>query len=106
MTQTATALTEVIGLRRVLHAMDDWEATGGDLTSADGRRRFVDGLDADTADELTGLALAHLAHVVSAEKAKTTKPVVSSGDRQATPDTVSVPRQGHRPAAPALSVSP
>jgi hypothetical protein len=69
MTNRPKLLADVAELSNVLRAMDNWEASGGDLNSARGRRCFVDGLDNDAADELAGLALTGLLRRVLEEKA-------------------------------------
>jgi hypothetical protein len=68
MTNRPRLLADVAELRKVLRAMDEWETAGGDLDSAHGRRRFVDGLDDDATDELAGLALTDLARTVFEER--------------------------------------
>jgi hypothetical protein len=100
MTNRPKLLSDVAELSKVLRAMDEWEAAGGDLNGARDRRRFVDGLDNDAADELGGLALSGLVRMVLAEK-------VSAGERckpgqdsfVAAPDLGSRPRYGYRRVA-------
>jgi hypothetical protein len=101
MTKRPTLLADVTELSNVLRAMDEWEAMGGDLNSAHGRRRFVDGLDDDATDEVAGLALTALVRRVFEEKK------VAAGERggpgrdtyPAAPGFAPRPRQGSRRVA-------
>jgi hypothetical protein len=94
MTKRPTLLADVTELRNVLHAMDAWGTASGDLTSTNGRRRFVDD---NATDELSGLALTRLARMVFTEKARTAETRMPGDDTSpAAPDPVRVPRQGYR----------
>jgi hypothetical protein len=101
MTKRPTQLADVTELSNVLRAMDEWESAGGDLDSAHGRRRFVDGLGDDAADELAGLALTTLARTVfEAQKVaagETRRP--GRDTHPAAPDLGTWPRREYRRAA-------
>jgi hypothetical protein len=101
MTRRPTLLADVAELGTVLRTMDQWEATGGDLDTAHGRRRFVDDLDADTLDELAGQALTGLLRRVLAEQSVAGESNGFSEEiHQAAPDRHSWPKQGRRRTAP------
>ncbi|GAA1809161.1 hypothetical protein HC028_26050 [Planosporangium flavigriseum] len=100
MTRRPTLLGDVAELRNVLSAMGEWEAAGEGLDSAQDRRRFVDHLDEDTADELAGLALTNLARAVLQAKAAADETQPTSQETfPAPPAQRSWQRYGHRPVA-------
>jgi hypothetical protein len=79
--------------------MDEWEAAGGDVTSAHGRRSFLDDLDDDATDELSGLALTQLARLVSEEQRRMFDERLTDNTSVTVPGPVPAPRQRYRPVA-------
>ncbi|GII24781.1 hypothetical protein [Planosporangium mesophilum] len=99
MTNRRTLLADVAELGNVLRAMDEWEAAGGDVTSAQGRRSFVDNLDDGATDELSGLALTKLARLVSEEQRRMFDERHTDDTSVTVPGPLPTPRQRYRPVA-------